>query len=120
MADSEEEEDTMDQTQGLGNDSGDEDEDVNETTMDIDPRAAGGFENQLAKKLVRYALSCEFSRTPIRRQGIREKGRAAPMSKIILRRETANTEQSLGSTRERSRGSSHSRKSSCGKLLEWR
>ncbi|KAK4164171.1 MAGE-domain-containing protein [Cladorrhinum sp. PSN259] len=29
--------------------------------------------SQLIKKLVRYALACEFSRTPIRRDGIREK-----------------------------------------------
>jgi len=38
----------------------------------------GGMEDetsQLIKKLVRYALACEFSRTPIRRDGIREKGR---------------------------------------------
>jgi hypothetical protein len=28
----------------------------------------------LVKQLVRYALACEFSRTPIRRDGIREKG----------------------------------------------
>lgn len=31
-------------------------------------------EDQLAKKLVRYALACEFSRTPIRRDGIKERG----------------------------------------------
>ncbi|KXH32871.1 MAGE family protein [Colletotrichum salicis] len=30
-------------------------------------------EDQLAKKLVRYALACEFSRTPIRRDGIKER-----------------------------------------------
>ncbi|KAF6810024.1 mage family protein [Colletotrichum sojae] len=30
-------------------------------------------EAQLAKKLVRYALACEFSRTPIRRDGIKER-----------------------------------------------
>lgn len=30
--------------------------------------------SQLVKKLVRYALACEFSRQPIRRDGIREKG----------------------------------------------
>lgn len=72
----------MNETQRTGIDSEDEEEDGNDTTMDINPRAAGGgFENQLAKKLVRYALSCEFSRTPIRRQGIREKGRPTPMPK---------------------------------------
>ncbi|KAI8232432.1 Non-structural maintenance of chromosome element 3 [Colletotrichum sp. SAR 10_99] len=30
-------------------------------------------EDQLAKKLVRYVLACEFSRTPIRREGIKER-----------------------------------------------
>lgn len=35
--------------------------------------------SQLIKKLVRYALACEFSRTPIRREGIREKGNDLPL-----------------------------------------
>ncbi len=30
---------------------------------------------QLVKKLVRYALACEYSRQQIRREGIRERGR---------------------------------------------
>lgn len=30
--------------------------------------------SQLIKNLVRYALACEYSRTPIRRDGIKEKG----------------------------------------------
>jgi hypothetical protein len=30
--------------------------------------------SQLIKSLVRYALACEYSRTPIRREGIRDKG----------------------------------------------
>lgn len=64
----------MNQTQRLGNDSEGEDEEANDITMDLDRRPGGGFEDQLAKKLVRYALSCEFSRTPIRRQAVREKG----------------------------------------------
>jgi MAGE family len=38
----------------------------------------GGVErdetSQLIKKLVRYALACEYSRTPIRRDGVKEKG----------------------------------------------
>ncbi|EXF80263.1 MAGE family protein [Colletotrichum fioriniae PJ7] len=35
--------------------------------------AEASAEDQLAKKLVRYALACEFSRTPIRRDGIKER-----------------------------------------------
>lgn len=31
-------------------------------------------QDQLVKKLVRYALACEYSRLPIKRDGIREKG----------------------------------------------
>lgn len=83
MAEFEEEDNTMDQTRTPDNGSAVEEEDVNDTTMDIDPRA-GGFENQLAKKLVRYALSCEFARTPIRRQGIREKGELQPNLEAYL------------------------------------
>ena len=30
--------------------------------------------DQLVKKLVRYALACEYQRLPIRRDGIRDKG----------------------------------------------
>lgn len=30
--------------------------------------------SELIKKMVRYALACEYSRTPIRRDGIKEKG----------------------------------------------
>lgn len=39
------------------------------------PDGAESAEGQLIKKLVRYALACDFSRTPIRRDGIKEKGR---------------------------------------------
>lgn len=42
--------------------------------MDVDAGAAQSADDQLAKKLVRYAISCEYSRTPIRRDGIKEKG----------------------------------------------
>lgn len=35
-------------------------------------------DNQLVKKLVRYALACEYSRTPIRRDGIKDKGLLGP------------------------------------------
>ncbi|SPO03860.1 uncharacterized protein DNG_06543 [Cephalotrichum gorgonifer] len=74
--DAEDVEESMHRHQRRRNDSASEDDEANEandTTMDLDPRGGGGIESQLALKLVRYALSCEFSRTPIRRQGIREK-----------------------------------------------
>jgi melanoma-associated antigen len=47
-----------------------EDNDGDVTMSDAGPESP----NALIKQLVRYALACEFSRTPIRRDGIREKG----------------------------------------------
>lgn len=35
--------------------------------------AASRVDEQLAKKLIRYAIACEYSRTPIRRDGIKER-----------------------------------------------
>ncbi|KAI1171283.1 MAGE protein [Nemania sp. FL0916] len=51
----------------------------NDDSPDVDmDRAAGGgvdstSDDQLVKKLVRYALACEYARIPIRRDGIRDK-----------------------------------------------
>jgi melanoma-associated antigen len=43
--------------------------------MEIDDEDEDGeSQDQLVKKLVRYALACEYSRQPIRREGIRDKG----------------------------------------------
>lgn len=42
--------------------------------MDVDGNPAQHADNQLAKKLIRYAISCEYSRTAIRRDGIKERG----------------------------------------------
>lgn len=55
-------------------DTSDDDEaaDYSEDGMDID---GDRNDNQLAKKLIRYAISCEYSRTLIRRDGIKERGR---------------------------------------------
>ncbi|KYK59870.1 MAGE protein [Drechmeria coniospora] len=41
--------------------------------VDVDGDRNHNADNQLAKKLVRYALSCEYSRTAIRRDGIKER-----------------------------------------------
>lgn len=43
--------------------------------MDVDDQPGHGADDQLAKKLIRYAISCEYSRTPIRRDGIKERGK---------------------------------------------
>lgn len=39
--------------------------------------ATSRVDEQLAKKLIRYAIACEYSRTPIRRDGIKERGKDA-------------------------------------------
>lgn len=49
-----------------------EDED-NEVEEDEPQDVAESPDSQLIKKLVRYAMACDFSRTPIRRDGIKEK-----------------------------------------------
>lgn len=55
---------------GADSDSGgDEAEGGGEATRSAD--------EQMAAKLVRYALSCEYSRVPIRRDGIKERGKMA-------------------------------------------
>ncbi|KAK2021368.1 MAGE family protein [Colletotrichum zoysiae] len=47
--------------------------DASDEDGESENEAAVSAEDQLAKKLVRYALACEFSRTPIRRDGIKER-----------------------------------------------
>ncbi|KAI1067797.1 hypothetical protein LB507_010552 [Fusarium sp. FIESC RH6] len=56
-------------------DSDDEqnDHDPSDAEMDGDRTQVQSADEQLAKKLVRYAISCEFSRTIIRRDGIKER-----------------------------------------------
>ncbi|RBR16243.1 uncharacterized protein FIESC28_07075 [Fusarium coffeatum] len=49
------------------------DHDPSDAEMDGDRTQVQSADEQLAKKLVRYAISCEFSRTIIRRDGIKER-----------------------------------------------
>ncbi|KAI1813427.1 MAGE-domain-containing protein [Poronia punctata] len=51
--------------------SGDEDEE--DIDMDRPAGTGDGTTEQLVKKLVRYALACEYARIPIKRDGIRDK-----------------------------------------------
>jgi hypothetical protein len=69
----------------------DDSEDNDDFDEDVDGDVEMGGANfsdeaQLVKKLVRYALACEHSRTPIRRDGIREKvlGNHARMFKRVF------------------------------------
>lgn len=52
-------------------DTPDEDVDVD---MEESQHGGSGSLEQLSKSLVRYALSCEFARKPIKRQDVNEKG----------------------------------------------
>ena len=65
-------------------DGDNDDEDVEEeddTIMGLD--GDEDSQEQLVKKLVRYALACEFQRLPIRRSGITEKGGFAIVSRGV-------------------------------------
>ncbi|GJN67376.1 MAGE protein [Purpureocillium lilacinum] len=53
--------------------SDDNPEDDSDEPMDADGDRSQNADNQLAKKLIRYAISCEYSRTAIRRDGIKER-----------------------------------------------
>lgn len=50
----------------------DEDDEAGEDEIDVDARPDA--QDQTVKKMVRYALACEYQRMPIRRTGITEKG----------------------------------------------
>ncbi|TQW00970.1 hypothetical protein V2A60_001999 [Cordyceps javanica] len=65
------EEDSTQLQQENENGSAEEPDTADEASENEDPSHAA--DEMLAKKLVRYALSCEYSRTPIRRDGIKER-----------------------------------------------
>ncbi|KAH6973679.1 MAGE family-domain-containing protein [Ilyonectria sp. MPI-CAGE-AT-0026] len=48
-------------------------EEASDDDMDMDAHTGQSADDQLAKKLIRYAISCEYSRTVIRRDGIKER-----------------------------------------------
>ncbi|GFP52971.1 hypothetical protein TASIC1_0002015500 [Trichoderma asperellum] len=50
----------------------DQDEEASDEDTEMNG-AASRVDEQLAKKLIRYAIACEYSRTPIRRDGIKER-----------------------------------------------
>lgn len=60
--------------QRLAEDDTEEEEGEDAGEYEAQRDAAESSEAQLVKKLVRYAMACDFSRTPIRRDGIKEKG----------------------------------------------
>lgn len=71
VADDEEEEQRPRQRQRHADPDSDDDAEEEEEDDNEGVESADG---QLIKKLVRYALACDFNRTAIRRDGIKEKG----------------------------------------------
>jgi len=55
-------------------DDSENEEDDQDVDMERPAGADDATDDQLAKKLVRYALACEYARIPIKRDGIRDKG----------------------------------------------
>ncbi|KAI1354041.1 MAGE protein [Xylaria sp. FL0043] len=56
-----------------GSDDSENDDEQDDVDMDRPAGADSSSDDQLVKKLVRYALACEYARIPIRRDGIRDK-----------------------------------------------
>ncbi|KAI1823743.1 MAGE protein [Xylaria intraflava] len=54
-------------------DAPDSSENEDDQDVDMDASAGPDSDDQLVKKLVRYALACEYARLPIKRDGIRDK-----------------------------------------------
>lgn len=76
MEDDEDEESRLHHRSRLGDDV-ENDQERSDDEMDGESYHNQSADQQLAKKLVRYAISCEFSRTPIKRDGIKERGRSS-------------------------------------------
>lgn len=76
--------------------------------------------DQLVKKLVRYALACEYQRLPIRREGIRDKGLSLRSILGTLAVTDRLYEQYLGNTRHHLSKYLRQHKHSCGPNLEWK
>ncbi len=77
----EEEESTPIQTQrNRRKASTSEDDDDEDVDMDSQQEHGSGGIEQLSKGLVRYALSCEYARKPIKRADINEKGKSMALT----------------------------------------
>ena len=59
--------------------------DQDDDEMDTNQQPGQAADLQMAKKLVRYAIACEFSRTTIRRDGIKERGQYSQTPSISLK-----------------------------------
>ncbi|KAI9163440.1 MAGE protein [Paramyrothecium foliicola] len=73
VAEDEESEDERPRQRLNHNASDDEGRSASDEDMDTEEQPGQSADDQLAKKLIRYAISCEYSRTTIRRDGIKER-----------------------------------------------
>lgn len=73
VVDDEEEEDQRPRQRQRHDEPDSDDDEENEGDEEHPEDVAESSDSQLVKKLVRYALACDFSRTSIRRDGIKEK-----------------------------------------------
>lgn len=94
-----------------------------DTDGDSDEQMAGVGQrdetSQMIKNLVRYALACEYSRTPIRRDGIKDRG-TRPSSSRPGRSVLADFPQCWVRTGEISKKYSLAHRSSYKRYLAWR
>ncbi|PNP75234.1 hypothetical protein FNYG_11377 [Fusarium nygamai] len=72
--DEESEEDVRPRQRNRADSEDENEQEASDVEMDGDQHHAQSADDQLVKKLVRYVISCEYSRTAIRRDGIKERG----------------------------------------------
>ncbi|KAF5635613.1 non-structural maintenance of chromosome element 3 [Fusarium tjaetaba] len=71
--DEESEEDVRPRQRNRADSEEEHEQEASDAEMDGDQHHAQSADDQLVKKLVRYVISCEYSRTAIRRDGIKER-----------------------------------------------
>ncbi|CVK99649.1 hypothetical protein FPRO06_08129 [Fusarium proliferatum] len=71
--DEESEEDVRPRQRNRADSEDENEQEASDAEMDEDQHHAQSADDQLVKKLVRYVISCEYSRTAIRRDGIKER-----------------------------------------------
>ncbi|KAF5648309.1 non-structural maintenance of chromosome element 3 [Fusarium sp. NRRL 52700] len=67
------EEDVRPRQRNRADSEGENEQEASDAEMDEDHHHTQSADDQLVKKLVRYVISCEYSRTTIRRDGIKER-----------------------------------------------
>ncbi|KAG9500252.1 hypothetical protein J7337_008726 [Fusarium musae] len=73
VQDEESEEDVRTRQRNRADSENESEQEASDVEMDGDQHHAQSADDQLVKKLVRYVISCEYSRTALRRDGIKER-----------------------------------------------